>query len=75
MNFSSVFWASFLAGLAGPATLYAAPATYPLYLGGSTVALSFSNVGLLLDCSIGVYLNVRTPSIGQSGQSATEQTG
>lgn len=65
MNQSPIFWAAFWAGLAGPASLYAPPPTYYLYMGSSSVALSFAGVAFNLDRASGAYLNVGQPAIGQ----------
>jgi hypothetical protein len=63
---TSVFWAAFWLGLAGPVSLYEATPDYPLYVNSTSVALNFAVVGMYLDHGVGGYLNVGEPSAGES---------
>jgi hypothetical protein len=44
MPLSATFWSAFLAGLAAPIGVYAAPAPYMAYVGGYTASQSFTMV-------------------------------
>ncbi len=70
MNQGSIFWTAFRAGLAGPASLYAPPAPYYLYLSSNSVAQSFGIVAMYLDRASGVYLDVGQSSVGPSAPAA-----
>ena len=59
-----LFWAAFWAGLAAPASLYAPPEPYYLYLGGSSVALSFGAVAMYLDSASRIDFDVGQSLIG-----------
>jgi hypothetical protein len=45
---NSVFWTAFWAGLAAPASVYAAPVTYYAYMNNYSLPLSFAQVGIAL---------------------------
>jgi len=55
MKLSPVFWSAFLAGMTGPALMYAPPSPYYSYLSGSSVAETFGVVGVYLLHSAGTY--------------------
>lgn len=59
MNSSAAFWPAFWTGLAGPTSLYAPVPPYAAYVGGYTVAQTFSVVGSTLS---------HTTAIGYAGQ-------
>jgi hypothetical protein len=67
---SPIFWTAFWAGLAAPASLYAPPEPYYLYLSGSSVASSFGSVAMYLDNASGIYFDVGQTSVGPASPTA-----
>ncbi len=67
INRNSVFWAAFWAGLASPASVYAAPVPYYAYMGNYSLPLSFMQVGFALSHSYSQVVN--------DGQSIATDTG
>jgi hypothetical protein len=60
-NVRTPFWQAFLAGLAAPTGLYAAPPPYSAYTGDYSVGHSFAIVGVYLSLASSQVLSVRPP--------------